>query len=83
MCRLTVNIIVGKILIRLVSATCVGLFYPFSWVAGGSVLGPIFAWVFLYGLFLFELCVAVLQACIFVGLLVAYIQEVAFKPRYG
>nr|YP_009491836.1 ATP synthase F0 subunit 6 [Dosinia troscheli]YP_009498479.1 ATP synthase F0 subunit 6 [Dosinia japonica]AWI68006.1 ATP synthase F0 subunit 6 [Dosinia troscheli]AWK60551.1 ATP synthase F0 subunit 6 [Dosinia japonica] len=81
MCRLSMNIIVGQLVLKLVSSVCVGLLYPFGMMSVSSLIGSLIWFSMTLFLFLFELCVGFLQAFIFVGLLVFYVYEVVMSPE--
>lgn len=81
MCRLSINIIVGQLVLKLVSSIRVGVLYPFG-IFNVSVLVSSSIWLFItFFLFVVELCVGFLQAFIFVGLLVFYVYEVVIRPE--
>nr|UJH93229.1 ATP synthase F0 subunit 6 [Venus verrucosa]UJH93255.1 ATP synthase F0 subunit 6 [Venus verrucosa]UJH93281.1 ATP synthase F0 subunit 6 [Venus verrucosa]UJH93294.1 ATP synthase F0 subunit 6 [Venus verrucosa]UJH93307.1 ATP synthase F0 subunit 6 [Venus verrucosa] len=81
MCRLSMNIIVGQLVLKLVSSMCVGLLYPFGLCTVGSVIGSMIWFFMMLFLFVVELCVGFLQSFIFVGLLVFYVYEVVLSPE--
>nr|QOE56578.1 ATP synthase F0 subunit 6 [Antigona lamellaris] len=81
LCRLTMNIIVGQLILKLVSSMCVGVLYPFGLCVWSSSLISL-VWFFMtIFLFLVELCVGFLQSFIFVGLVVFYVYEVMLGPE--
>nr|UJH93346.1 ATP synthase F0 subunit 6 [Chamelea striatula] len=74
-CRLSMNIIVGQLVLKLVSCMCVGMLFPFG-LSGVTPVIMNLGWFILSTLFfVMEVCVAILQSCIFVGLLVFYLRE--------
>nr|YP_008758078.1 ATP synthase F0 subunit 6 [Arctica islandica]AGC84103.1 ATP synthase F0 subunit 6 [Arctica islandica]AGW53602.1 ATP synthase F0 subunit 6 [Arctica islandica]AGW53614.1 ATP synthase F0 subunit 6 [Arctica islandica] len=81
--RMSMNVFVGQLIMKLISSMGVGLMYPFSWLSGyksGIYVFSSVCWAFITAVFfLVELCVGFLQTAIFISLLVFYIHEVSLK----
>nr|YP_005267040.1 ATP synthase F0 subunit 6 [Paphia amabilis]AEH99617.1 ATP synthase F0 subunit 6 [Paphia amabilis] len=82
--RLSLNIVVGNIAMKIISSLILGLFFPFSYgifILSGSVLSGALYFMFMLFLGLVEFCMMTLQSMVFYALLVSYLSEVVVKPE--
>nr|AKZ29892.1 ATP synthase F0 subunit 6 [Geloina coaxans] len=75
--RLSMNMFIGQMIMKVLTSVSVGIFYPFSYF-GGIISSLVFLW-FSGFYFIVEVCVSILQAIIFTGLCVFYVSEVKLK----
>nr|YP_010254936.1 ATP synthase F0 subunit 6 [Venerupis aspera]YP_010455420.1 ATP synthase F0 subunit 6 [Ruditapes variegatus]QUA05875.1 ATP synthase F0 subunit 6 [Venerupis aspera]UUA63025.1 ATP synthase subunit 6 [Ruditapes variegatus] len=82
--RLSLNLIVGSLLMKIFFSYTVGLFLPFSYSLfslGLPVLSSLMAFSISFLIGFVEICLMVVQATIFVTLIVFYAAEVLVKPE--
>nr|YP_010410230.1 ATP synthase F0 subunit 6 [Tapes dorsatus]YP_010555895.1 ATP synthase F0 subunit 6 [Tapes conspersus]URH16441.1 ATP synthase F0 subunit 6 [Tapes dorsatus]UYR95127.1 ATP synthase subunit 6 [Tapes conspersus] len=82
--RLSLNVIVGNIVMKMASSMVLALLFPFGYSLfsfGIPVLLGIICGVLSFGLSVVELCIMCLQTGIFYSLVVSYLSEVMVKPE--
>uniref|UniRef100_UPI00315DB3A3 ATP synthase F0 subunit 6 n=1 Tax=Glauconome virens TaxID=457868 RepID=UPI00315DB3A3 len=75
--RLSMNMFIGQMIMKVLTSVSVGIFYPFSYF--GGLMSSIVFIGFSAFYFIVEICVSILQAIIFTGLCVFYVSEVKLK----
>nr|YP_010555883.1 ATP synthase F0 subunit 6 [Marcia recens]UYR95115.1 ATP synthase subunit 6 [Marcia recens] len=82
--RLSLNVVVGNIMMKMASSLVVSLFFPFSYSIFSFgipiIMGLMLAFVSFF-ITLVEFCVMCLQTMIFYSLVISYMAEVMVKPE--
>nr|YP_010555856.1 ATP synthase F0 subunit 6 [Marcia hiantina]UYR95088.1 ATP synthase subunit 6 [Marcia hiantina] len=82
--RLSLNVIVGNIMLKMASSMVVSLFFPFSYSLfslGMPIISGGFCGALSLSLSMVEFCIMCLQTGIFYSLVVSYLSEVMVKPE--
>nr|YP_010555869.1 ATP synthase F0 subunit 6 [Marcia japonica]UYR95101.1 ATP synthase subunit 6 [Marcia japonica] len=82
--RLSLNVIVGNLVLKMVSLVVVMLLFPFSYqltILSKPILLGVICGLVAFGLSMAEFCILCLQTSVFYGLVVTYLSEAAVKPE--
>lgn len=75
--RLSLNVIIGSVLIKVLSSIALGVLFPFS----NRIFFGVLSRLALVVVFFVEMFLMRMQAMVFCGLVVSYISEVLIKPE--
>nr|YP_010311982.1 ATP synthase F0 subunit 6 [Corbicula sandai]QVD39153.1 ATP synthase F0 subunit 6 [Corbicula fluminea]QYH50561.1 ATP synthase F0 subunit 6 [Corbicula sp. QL-2021]WNS59837.1 ATP synthase F0 subunit 6 [Corbicula fluminea]BCT98254.1 ATP synthase F0 subunit 6 [Corbicula sandai] len=75
--RLSMNMFIGQMIMKVLTSVSVGIFYPFTYFGGVTFSLVMLSLSGFY--FIVEVCMSILQAIIFTGLCVFYVSEVKLK----